>query len=70
MQTLEISRDAESLIAGYASYVSTADLAADTPGGAPAVTPATPWIIASSLPCGGAVSTIAGSAIGTLVSGC
>lgn len=70
MPTLEAARTAESLIAGYASYVSTADLTADAHGGAPAVTPATPWIIASSITCGGAVSTIAGSAIGTLVAGC
>lgn len=70
MSILQTISSAESLIAGYTSYVDTRDLATDASSGAPAITPATPWIIGSSLPCGGAVSTIGGSAIGTLVAGC
>ncbi len=69
--TMERASSAESLIAGFTSYVNAGDLVTDSSAGAPAVTPATPWIIASSLPCGGAVSTIGGSAIGTtFLAGC
>lgn len=61
----------ESLIAGYETYATPAELAVVTEVDAPAVTPAILSFIGySSLPCGGAVSAIGGSVVSTVVKGC
>lgn len=61
----------ESLIAGYETYATPADLAAVAGVDAPAATPAILSFIGySSLACGGAVSAIIGSAVSTVSRGC
>jgi hypothetical protein len=61
---------AESLIAGYTSYVDATAIANDSMRGAPAISPAIVWAIGSSAPCGTGAGAIAGSAIGTIATGC
>lgn len=61
----------ESLISGYQTYSTPADLAAVSEADAPASTPAVlSFVGASSVACGSAVSAIAGSVVSTVAHGC
>ena len=61
----------ESLIAGYETYATTAELSTISEMDAPAVTPAVlSFIGASTVACGGAVSAIGGSVVSTVAKGC